>query len=174
MTATTKTAGGFRNKTDSWAAVLANDAHRRIAVLFVDISQRGSAETSKALRRHVLRSATGSMDAQLADVHERMFITSWRSWFPSPGEASERFLGLRAIRPTGAMGDPDAKSRWEDVSLIDPFSLAPGNDAGVGRALRRNVSAIWGAPWWLRTEQPPDFDGILAERAWRARESPAA
>lgn len=174
MTATTATAGGFQNKTDSWAAVLANDTHRRIAVLFVDIAQRGSAETSKALRRHVLRSATGSMDAQLADVHERMFITSWRSWFPSPGEVSERFLGLRAIRPTGAMGDPDEESKWEDVSLIDPFSLVPGDDAGAGRALRRNVSAIWGVPWWLRTERPPDFGGILAERAWRVRESPAA
>jgi hypothetical protein len=172
MTATT--ADGFRSKTDSWAAVLANDPNRRIAVVFVDIAQRGSAGTSKVLRKHVLRSATGSMDAQLADVHERMFITSWRSWFPSPGDASEQFLGLRAIRPTGATGDPDAESRWEDVSLIDPFSLAPIDDAGVGRALRRNVSAIWGAPWWLRTEPPPDFDGILAERAWRTPQAPAA
>lgn len=145
-------APNLERKIDAWAAALAADATRANVVLFVDASS-----SAKLVRRAIARAATGSMDAVMQGVPERMALVRWEEWFPAPGMVAPGFASLSCWRPTGP-----GERAWERASALDPFEMAcPGADPSC----LGNVPLVWGTPHWLRNGPAPDLTEVVLARA---------
>lgn len=156
----------FAGKVSRWARTLAQDRSGSLVVVFVDAAHPdldGQARCSleNGMRGKLVRAIARDLDAVLARVWERMFVVSWRDWFPGPGQVLRAFPGLPVRRPAGV--GPGATTRWEGLDLLDPFGyeLEPGPHEA---ALLVNANAVLGQPCWLRSEQSadqPDLDAAV-------------
>ncbi len=159
---------GLQRKATRWAETLntTDPADTGLSVLFLDAAvpdrtDRLRRDVWTSTRATVGRAAYAMPGSLRNQVPQRMAVARWQWWFPQARSCAPAFLTLQAQRPTGPHTD-----RWEQVHLLDPFDLefAP-RDPEISQQLLRNSRGLWGAPSWLRDQEPPDFSQVLLHRA---------
>ncbi len=146
----------LEKKIRAWAQLLdyRRFADTGLAVIFV-VADRPEGDirsglTMNRLRKMVAGAARDFPGVDFDRVASRMFVASWRDWFPNPNEVSRSFLTLDAQRPTG----PTVDTRWEPASALDvfdlPFSPNPRRPEWDPFAVIRNTASLLGQPHWLR------------------------
>lgn len=148
MVETTVTTTNVDAKIQRWADMLASDAGRQMVVLFLHAPHpsQPDARPRHDITQAIAKAANSSVTHLMADVPARMLYAHWREWFPKPGMASGEFLALEAQRPTLR----NETSRWETVSLLDPFAF-PDVRSPDATAVLDNAKVLFGLPHWMRS-----------------------
>lgn len=152
----------LKTKIAKWVNVLEADRDGTLGVVFVEAPHPNNTKSLTRLRRIIAEQA-GSTMARLARVPDRIFVVQWKDWFPGLHEVSAEFTALRALRPTGPVGD-----KWQPVELLDPFDVPLGDRASRKAdvtAILPNIDLLLGVPHWLRTPQAHQRRHDVAERA---------
>lgn len=181
---TANTSPTFTSKVERWAALLdsAPIAESGLVVLFVvcapgdlDGDESGpEAVSHRTLRNvvarriaHAVRDYPGQVGDRVAD---RMFLASWQEWFPARGRLGADFLTLRALSPSGPVGD-----LWQEKHLLGESAVSfRSRNPEVLQAVLENAQTLAGVPFWARhPAAAPNPGDLLLSMAGR-EEIPAA
>ena len=146
----------FAGKVRRWAQALASNslASSGLVVLFVEAAPPGNDVRAGNRQRNVIEEVHKQVAKVVMEfpgtaadrVASRIAVARWEDWFPAAHEATEAFLSLDAVRPTGPPG-----ARWEPVSLLDPFDMefAPHRPEDMTSVIA-SAGMLLGVPHWLR------------------------
>ncbi len=168
----------FAGKVRRWGRALAGNslASSGLVVLFVEAAPPGTGARASTRQRAVVEEVRKQVAKVVAEfpgsggdrVASRIAVARWEDWFPGGHEVSPGFVSLDAVRPTGPPRTPGgSESRWEPVSLLDPFDLVfePHDPAGM-TAVVGNAGMLLGVPHWLRSaDRAPLLWPLLMEDA---------
>ena len=154
---TTASAGvSLERKAEGWARLLAEHPASGVLVLFLVAEPVDASGGDLALRvRRAVSSALRAYPGSVGSpVSRRMAVADWVEWFPGPGQVSEGFRSLRALRRSGG--------EWEPVDLMG-VECAGGCVAAVEAS-----GLLAGVPWWLRRDALDPLGPLLAPYGLRA------
>ncbi len=159
------TASSSRNsmrKVASWMQLLTSTEGRHLAVLFVDASRPDDSGAGEALSDAILKAVATTPGVYQSGATGRILLARWRDWFPTLHGANRTFPTLPAVAPTGPAGD-----RWQDVNVLDPFSVdlavRPGADV-----MLEQLTSLYGIPAWQRLGPGLDLSADLLVEAGMA------
>lgn len=152
----------FRAKVEAWARVLAKRpaADSGLCVVFVvaerpNAGEAGVHSIAATVRAHVAAACRTIPGVASNRTAERIFVVSWRDWFPARHELSEQFLGLQAQRPSGTDG------AWTDAALSDPETVAAPSGLPDATAVIGNSAGLRCVPHQLRAHPRPDLSAVV-------------
>lgn len=150
----------FRAKVESWARVLAKRpaVDSGLCVVFVVAERPNAGEAGVhsilgTVRAHVAAACRAIPGVASNRTADRIFVVSWRDWFPGRGELSEDFLRLQVQCPSG----PDGV--WADARLTNPVGVPAPSQLPGATAVVGNSAGLRCVPYQLRVGVRPDFSG---------------
>ena len=149
----------FDHKVRAWAKLLSERrmADSGLVVLFVVAPRAGRKDRTRdaviRLRDAVHRAARAFPGIRGDMTIDRMFVASWRDWFPAPGRIDPSFFTLDAWRPNG-----DSPDRWQPASMLDPIDVPfDSEDPDWFTAAIDNFGILRQTPPWLRNGHHPEI-----------------
>lgn len=153
-------------KLQGWMQTLARYpvCENGLVVLFVVCERHNAGSTSNnsiltSIRKQVAKAARLTPGSAENQTSNRVFVVSWKDWFPGRGEASESFLSLTAKRPLGF------GQEWERVSLLDGLNIPGPSRMTAPLAVAQNASGFRGTPYQLRQAALVDFSDFMLRSA---------
>lgn len=128
-------------KTARWARTLASSPFDRsgLVVVFVEAGVSSGPALEGRVRRSVARAARLHPGGPSNRVAERMFVASWRDWFPEFERVNTDALGVLTARSAAG----------RSVELLDVWDVPSSKNRDLTCAVE-NLALCAGTPWWMR------------------------
>lgn len=142
----------FDKKVAKWAKLLAESSWEDtgLAVIFLVAASPGSEWNAESVRvatyQAVARAVREFPGVSVDRTAERIGVATWAEWFPGPHLTTDRFLGLRADRPTGS-----GAGLWVECDFLDTSALPfTARDSETILAVVENARTLAQTPPWMR------------------------